>query len=29
MTIYTRLFKEKDFSQINDLLQLYNDLGYP
>lgn len=29
MTIYTRLFKEKDFSQINDLLQLYNELGYP
>ncbi|WP_232182955.1 hypothetical protein [Mammaliicoccus sciuri] len=29
MTIYTRLFEERDFNQIDDLLQLYNELGYP
>lgn len=29
MTIYTRLFEEKDFNQIDDLLQLFNELGYP
>ncbi|WP_394876867.1 GNAT family N-acetyltransferase [Mammaliicoccus lentus] len=29
MTIYTRLFEEKDFNQIDDLLQLYYELGYP
>ncbi|WP_436857598.1 GNAT family N-acetyltransferase [Mammaliicoccus sciuri] len=29
MTIYTRLFEERDFKQIDDLLQLYNELGYP
>lgn len=29
MTIHTRMFEEKDFSQINHLLQLYYELGYP
>ncbi|MFC6401193.1 GNAT family N-acetyltransferase [Mammaliicoccus sciuri] len=29
MAIYTRLFEEKDFNQIDYLLQLYNELGYP
>lgn len=29
MTRYTRLFEEKDFNQINKLLQLYYELGYP
>ena len=29
MTRYTGLFEEKDFNQINKLLQLYYELGYP
>lgn len=29
MAVSTRLFEEKDFSQINHLLQLYYELGYP
>lgn len=29
MTIEARLFKEKDFNKINELLALYEDLGYP
>ncbi|PTG12510.1 GNAT family N-acetyltransferase, partial [Staphylococcus chromogenes] len=28
MAVSTRLFEEKDFSQINHLLQLYYELGY-
>ncbi|UXR73338.1 GNAT family N-acetyltransferase [Staphylococcus sp. IVB6238] len=29
MAVSTRLFEEKDFSQINHLLQLYYELRYP
>ncbi|MDK9864839.1 MULTISPECIES: GNAT family N-acetyltransferase [Staphylococcus] len=29
MTIETRLFEEKDFNKINELLVLYEELGYP
>ncbi|WP_271397627.1 GNAT family N-acetyltransferase [Salinicoccus roseus] len=29
MTIYARLFEDKDFNQINKLLELYYELGYP
>ncbi|MBF0812832.1 GNAT family N-acetyltransferase [Staphylococcus saprophyticus] len=29
MTIEARLFEEQDFNKINELLALYEDLGYP
>ncbi|WP_436855158.1 GNAT family N-acetyltransferase [Staphylococcus caeli] len=29
MTIETRLFEERDLNKIDDLLALYEDLGYP
>lgn len=29
MTIETRLFEEQDLNKINELLVLYEDLGYP
>ncbi|MEB7780790.1 GNAT family N-acetyltransferase [Mammaliicoccus fleurettii] len=29
MTIEARLFEEKDLNRVNELLELYGDLGYP
>ncbi|PTU87764.1 GNAT family N-acetyltransferase [Staphylococcus pasteuri] len=29
MNIYTRLFKESDFEKLEELMKLYDDLGYP